>query len=65
MSAPIVYTITFEDGQWVARDPSKRVRGVAVASSLTHMERELNEAHAWAWPDDAPAVELSFDVPSG
>ncbi|WP_214320812.1 hypothetical protein [Nonomuraea sediminis] len=63
MSEPIVYTITFEEGHWVARDPSKRVRGVAVALSLTQMERELNQAHVWAWPDDTPAVELSFDLP--
>ncbi|MFI6291744.1 hypothetical protein ACIBEJ_09180 [Nonomuraea sp. NPDC050790] len=63
MAEPITYTVTFEEGGWTARDHSKRVRGVAVAGNLTQLERELEEAHEWAWPEDTPAVKLILDLP--
>lgn len=63
MSKPITYVITYENGRWVSRCPTGETEGVGVASSLSQMERDLAEIHAWAWPQDTPGVDFVFDLP--
>ncbi|MEU6728385.1 hypothetical protein ABZ917_32155 [Nonomuraea wenchangensis] len=63
MSSTITYVVTYENGRWVSRCPSGEVEGVGVASSLSQLERDLSEIHAWAWPENTPTVEFTFDLP--
>ncbi|GAA1638606.1 hypothetical protein GCM10009733_039690 [Nonomuraea maheshkhaliensis] len=63
MSKMITYVVTFENRRWVARCPTGEVEGVGVASSLSRLERDLAEIHAWAWPAETPGVEFVFDLP--
>ncbi|MGN9844342.1 hypothetical protein ACTMTI_40080 [Nonomuraea sp. H19] len=63
MSKTITYVITYENGRWVSRCPTGETEGVGVAGSLSQMERDLAEIHAWAWPEDTPGVEFVFDLP--
>jgi hypothetical protein len=63
MSRAITYVITYENGRWVSRCPTGETEGVGVASSLSQMERDLAEIHAWAWPEDTPGVDFAFDLP--
>ncbi|MFG1706922.1 hypothetical protein ACFLIM_27390 [Nonomuraea sp. M3C6] len=63
MSKTITYVITYENGRWVSRCPTGETEGVGVASSLSQMERDLAEIHAWAWAEDTPGVEFVFDLP--
>jgi len=63
MSKTITYVVTFENGRWVSRCPTGEVEGVGVASSLSQLERDLAEIHAWAWPEETPGVEFVFDLP--
>jgi hypothetical protein len=63
MSRAITYVITYENGRWVSRCPTGETEGVGVASSLSQMERDLAEIHAWAWPEDTPGVDFVFDLP--
>ncbi|GAA3256767.1 hypothetical protein [Nonomuraea helvata] len=63
MSKAITYVITYERGRWVSRCPTGETEGVGVAGSLSQMERDLAQIHAWAWPEDTPGVELVFDLP--
>ncbi|MFG1943185.1 hypothetical protein [Nonomuraea sp. NPDC048826] len=63
MSKAITYVITYENGRWVSRCPTGEVEGVGVASSLSQMERDLAEIHAWAWPEETPGVAFVFDLP--
>ncbi|MEU8354390.1 hypothetical protein AB0C27_00140 [Nonomuraea sp. NPDC048882] len=65
MSKMITYVVTFENKRWVARCPTGEVEGVGVASSLSQLERDLAEIHAWAWPAETPGVEFVFDLPEG
>ncbi|MEV0628328.1 hypothetical protein ACI2LC_22705 [Nonomuraea wenchangensis] len=62
MSSTITYVVTHENGRWLSRCPSGEMEGVGVASSLSQLERDLSEIHAWAWPENTPAVELTFDL---
>ncbi|MEW9547932.1 hypothetical protein [Nonomuraea sp. NPDC050783] len=39
------------------------MEGVGVASSLSQLERDLTDIHAWAWPEEPPGVEFVFDLP--
>lgn len=64
MSKVITYVVTHEHGRWVGRCPTGEVAGVAVADSLTRLERELGEAHTWAWPHDTPGVAFTVDLRS-
>ncbi|SEG23522.1 hypothetical protein SAMN05444920_102294 [Nonomuraea solani] len=63
MSQAITYVITYENGRWVSRCPTGETEGVGVAGSLSQMERDLAEIHAWAWPENTPGVEFVFDLP--
>jgi hypothetical protein len=63
MRETIIYVITYENERWVSRCPSGEVEGVGVAGSLSQMERDLAEVHAWAWPENTPSVEFVFDLP--
>jgi len=63
MSKKITYVITYENGRWVSRCPTGEIEGVGVAGSLSQMERDLAALHAWAWPEDPPAVDFVFDLP--
>ncbi|MGW6498480.1 hypothetical protein [Nonomuraea angiospora] len=63
MSKTITYVVTYENGRWVSRCPTGETEGVGVAGSLSQMERDLAQIHAWAWPQDTPGVELVFDLP--
>ncbi|MGP3915059.1 hypothetical protein [Nonomuraea sp. 10N515B] len=63
MSKTITYVITYENGRWVSRCPTGETEGVGVASSLSQMERDLAEIHAWAWPEAPPGVDFVFDLP--
>jgi hypothetical protein len=63
MSKTIAYVITYENGRWVSRCPTGETEGVGVASSLSQMEHDLAEIHAWAWPQDTPGVDFVFDLP--
>ncbi|MFB4283216.1 MULTISPECIES: hypothetical protein [unclassified Nonomuraea] len=64
MSKSITYVITYEHGRWVSRCPTGETEGVGVAGSLSQLERDLAEVHAWAWPEDVPGVEFVFDLPA-
>ncbi|GIH59791.1 hypothetical protein [Microbispora siamensis] len=63
MSKTITYVVTSENGRWVSRCPTGEVEGVGVASSLSQLERDLAEIHAWAWPEETPGVKFVFDLP--
>lgn len=63
MSKTITYVITYENERWVSRCPTGEVEGVGVAGSLSQLERDLAEVHAWAWPDNTPGVAFVFDLP--
>ncbi|MGW0808266.1 hypothetical protein [Nonomuraea sp. NPDC002799] len=63
MSKTITYVVTYENGRWVSRCPAGEVEGVGVAGSLSQLERDLTEIHAWAWPASIPGVEFVFDLP--
>ncbi len=63
MSKAIIYAVTHENGRWVSRCPTGETAGVGVADSLSQLERDLSELHAWAWPGDPPGVEFLFDLP--
>ncbi|NJP97210.1 hypothetical protein HCN51_48640 [Nonomuraea sp. FMUSA5-5] len=63
MSKSIAYVVTYEHGRWVSRCPTGETEGVGVAGSLSQLERDLREIHAWAWPGDTPGVEFVFDLP--
>ncbi|GAA2205781.1 hypothetical protein GCM10009850_012390 [Nonomuraea monospora] len=63
MSKTITYVITYEHGRWVSRCPTGETEGVGVAGSLSQLERDLTEVHAWAWPEDTPGVKFVFDLP--
>ncbi|WP_432871361.1 hypothetical protein [Microbispora rosea] len=64
MNKTITYVVTFENGRWVSRCPTGEVEGVGVAASLSQLERDLAEIHAWAWPESTPGVEFTFDLPA-
>ncbi|MEU7745325.1 hypothetical protein [Nonomuraea sp. NPDC049158] len=63
MSKTITYVITYENERWVSRCPTGETEGVGVAGSLSQLERDLAEIHAWAWPENTPGVEFVFDLP--
>ncbi|GGO78028.1 hypothetical protein [Nonomuraea cavernae] len=63
MSKTITYVITYENDRWVSRCPTGEVEGVGLAGSLSQLERDLAEIHAWAWPANTPGVEFVFDLP--
>ncbi|MEV1243542.1 hypothetical protein ACIBO2_10250 [Nonomuraea sp. NPDC050022] len=63
MSKTIIYVITCENERWVSRCPTGETEGVGVAGSLSQLERDLAEIHAWAWPENTPGVEFVFDLP--
>ncbi|MEU4235102.1 hypothetical protein AB0F17_63450 [Nonomuraea sp. NPDC026600] len=63
MSKTITYAITYANERWVSRCPTGEVEGVGVASSLSQLECDLAEIHAWAWPERPPGVGFIFDLP--
>src|SRR2546423_1585632 len=61
MTEKLTYTISMEDGHWLARTPG--VAGSLVGKSLSELKREVVKATGFFWPGEDVTIDYSYRLP--